>query len=159
MQDLDADEEMKEIGRLAVYYAISHNRIDLLKALINKKAVLNYNEPFYYKFIKRINVTGIYKLAARNDVIDKRYTPLMYACIFSRVEMIKLLIASGANPLIENNEGKIAEDYAKDFATTNTIQKLTAKWRKTHLGKKKKPSGLIIRKDKSIQRAHVLGTE
>lgn len=155
MQNLNADRRMKEIGRLAVYYAIAHNRIDLLKALIDKKVELNYNEPFYYKFVKKIDVKGVYKLAARNDVIDKRYTPLMYACIFGRVDMIKLLIYSGANPMIENNEGQKAMAYAKDSATSATIKKLTKEWYTARLENKKKTSGLVIEKDTSIKRASI----
>ena len=155
MQDLNVNRRMKEIGRLAIYYAIAHDRMDLLKALINKKVELNYHEPFYYKFVKQINVTGIYKLAARNDVIDKRYTPLMYACIFGRVDMMKVLVYAGANPLIENNEGKIARDYAKNIATTNMIEKLTKEWYLARVYKKKEKKGLIIEKDKSIKRASV----
>ena len=155
--DLDKDDRMKQIGKLAAYYAISHNRIDLLKALIDKKLVLNYNEPLYYKFVKQIKVAGIYKLAARNDVISKRYTPLMYACIFGRPAMIELLIASGANPLIENNEGRIAMDYAKDHTTSSTIKRKTNEWKKKYLKTKKEQKGVIIETDKSIQRATIFG--
>ena len=157
MQDLNKDSRMKQIGKLAAYYAISHNRIDLLKALISKKLELNYTEPFAYNVIKFIKVDGIYKLAARNDVIDKRYTPLMYACIFGRADMIKVLIESGANPLIENNEGRIAQDYAKDQATTRAITKATNAWKKKYLQTKREQKGLIIKKNKEVKRATIFG--
>ena len=157
MQDLNKDSRMKQIGKLAAYYAISHNRIDLLKALIAKKLELNYTEPFAYNVIKFIKVDGIYKLAARNDVIDKRYTPLMYACIFGRADMIKVLIESGANPLIENNEGRIAQDYAKDQATTRAITKATNAWKKKYLQTKREQKGLIIKKNKEVKRATIFG--
>lgn len=156
MKDFNENEEMKQIGKLAVYYAISHNRIDLLKALINKKLELNYNEPFFYKFVKQININGIYKLAARNDIIDKRYTPLMYACIFSRPEMVKLLIESGADPLIENNEGQIAQNYARDRATMDMIKRMTKSRQEQYL-KKKTSNNLIIEQDPDVKRATIFG--
>jgi len=157
MQNLDTDDRMKQIGKLAAYYAISHNEIGLLKALIQKKLVLNYNEPLYYKIVNQFKVDGIYKLAARNDVIDKRYTPLMYACIFGRTAMVQLLIDSGANPVIENNEGRIAQDYAKDNATARLIEKKTKEWQSKYLGKKKTQKGLIIDRNNNVKRATVLG--
>lgn len=154
MQNFDANPRMMKIGRLAAYYAISHNRIELLKAMIKKKLPLNHNEPIYYHIVKQVNVTGIYKLAARNDIIEKRYTPLMYACIFGRVEMVALLIESGANPLIESNEGRIAEDYSKDRDTYRVASKATKEWRQKYLQGKRKPT-LEIRKDTGIKRATV----
>jgi hypothetical protein len=148
---------MRQIGRLAAYYAISHDRIDFLKALIDKKLELDYVEPFTYKAIKFFNVDGVYKLAARNDVINKRYTPLMYACIFGKTEMIQLLLDSGANPIIENNEGMIAQDYAKDHASARVITKATKDWKKKYLLDKRSGKGLIIDKDNNIKRATILG--
>ena len=128
-----------------------------MKGLVDKKLELNYHEPFSYKFVSFIKIDGIYKLAARNDVIDKRYTPLMYACIFGRTDMIKLLVDSGANPLIENNEGRIAQDYAKDNATTRMINKLTREWRNKYLKGKQTQKGIVIKKNPNVKRTTIFG--
>ena len=157
LQDLNKNDRMMQIGRLAAYYAIAHDRFDLLKALIEKKLVLDYVEPFTYKAVMFFKVDGIYKLAARNDVIEKRYTPLMYACIFGKTKMIQLLIDSGANPLIENNEGMTAKDYAKDHATFRLITKATKNWKAKYLLNKKEQKGLIINNDDKIKRATIFG--
>lgn len=157
MQKLDANDRMKQIGKLAAYYAIAHNEIGLLNLLIKRNLELNYNEPLYYKIVNQLKVDGIYKLAARNDVIDKRYTPLMYACIFGRTAMVQLLIDSGANPLVENNEGRIAQDYAKDNATARLIEKKTKEYQSKYLGNKTKQKGLSIEQDKSVRRATIFG--
>lgn len=157
MQKLDANDRMKQIGKLAAYYAIAHNEIGLLNLLIKRNLELNYNEPLYYKIVNQLKVDGIYKLAARNDVIDKRYTPLMYACIFGRTAMVQLLIDSGANPLVENNEGRIAQDYAKDNATARLIEKKTKEYQSKYLGNKTKQKGLTIEQDKSVRRATIFG--
>ena len=71
--------------------------------------------------------------------------------------MIKLLVDSGANPLIENNEGRIAQDYAKDNATTRMINRLTREWRNKYLKGKQTQKGIVIKKDPNVKRATIFG--
>lgn len=156
MNDFDKNDSMKEIGKIAAYYAISHNSMDLLKALVAKKLPLNYKEPFSFRFVTVMKIDGLYKLAARNDIIDKRYTPLMYACIFSRAEMVEFLVDSGANPFVLSMEGQVAQDYAKDRATLEMMERKEKEWKNKYYTKKQKQPGLIIERDKSIKRDTIL---
>ena len=156
MPALDSSDEMKEVGKAAAFFAISENEIELVKALVAKGLQLNYKEPFSYRFAKLINVDGVYKLAARTDVIDRGYTPLMYACSYGHPEIVEFLMDSGADPFVESLEGQTASDYAKDAATSQMIERKTKELRKKYLKNKIEQKGLIIEKDKSIKRSTIL---
>ena len=147
---------MKEIGKIAVFYAISHNKLEMVKKLVEKKLVLNYKEPISYKMANLLNVNGIYKLAARNNLINKGYTPLMFACIYGHPEIVEFLIDSGANPFIESMEGQQAADYAKDLATSQMIKRKAEAFHKKQLTDKIEQKGLVIEKDESVKRATIL---
>ncbi|MBQ7403963.1 MAG: ankyrin repeat domain-containing protein [Lentisphaeria bacterium] len=155
MEDLNKDSRMKQIGKVAVYYAISHYKKRLLKALVDKKLELDYNEPLSFKLAKMTDIIGIYKLAARNDLIERRYTPLMYACIYGHPDMVEYLVNSGANPTIRSNEGQTAEAYAKDRATLEMIKRKTKEWHSVYLEGKKRQRGLVIEKDESVRRSTI----
>jgi ankyrin repeat protein len=59
------------------------------------------------------NVKRSIEYGADVNKIVRNMTPLMLAARFNHVEIIKILLANGAKPSIENEHGLKALDYAK----------------------------------------------
>jgi len=54
--------------------------------------------------------------------IVRNMTPLMLAARFNNVEIVKLLLANGAKPSIENSHGLRALDYARYAKSTESAE-------------------------------------
>lgn len=116
------DREFQPLGQAAMRIAISRNRLDWVKLLTERGVNLNKSLPLAFQAVKLINVEGVYKFLARNDVLDRGYTPLMWAAIYSRPKIAEYLVLQGSDISIVSNEGQRALDYANDTATRSAIR-------------------------------------
>ena len=91
---------------------------------------LNKTLPLAFRAARLINVDGAYKFLARNNVIDRGYTPLMWAAIRSRPEIAEYLVLQGSDVNALSNEGENALDYANDTATRSAIRSASRQARK-----------------------------
>lgn len=72
---------------------------------------------------------GVYKFFARNGIIDRNYTPLMWAARYSRPEIAEYLVLQGSDVMAISNEEMNALDYANDTATRSAIRSAQSKLR------------------------------
>ena len=110
------------LGQAAMRIAIEFNNKKWVEIITEKGLDLNRTLPLPFRVTIFLNIQGMYKMLARNDVIDKGYTPLMWAAIFKRPEIAAYLIEHGANIAVRSNEGQTALDYANDSETHRAIE-------------------------------------
>lgn len=110
------------LGQAAMRIAIDQNRLNWVKILVERGVDLNKSLPLAFKAVRLISVEGVYKFLARNDVIDRGYTPLMWAAIYSRPQIAEYLVLQGSDVSAISNEGRDALDYANDTATRSAIR-------------------------------------
>jgi ankyrin repeat protein len=68
---------------------------------------------------------------------DKGQTPLHNAVMRKRVDAVKVLLQHGADPTIQDNEGKTPIDHAREAGYTDIIKILTEKTTTGRTRKKK----------------------
>ena len=105
-------------GMSGLYYAIRHNRNNVVKLLLSKGAdpnlisgkssILNWAIKYNRQRIARFLIEYG---ANVNSIDNKSNSPLIYAARYNNLRMCKLLIDRGANPLYENSNEKRASDY------------------------------------------------
>ena len=122
--------EQQALGQAAIRIAIDRNRLDWVKILVERGVELNKTLPLAFRAARLINVDGVYKFLARNNVIDRGYTPLMWAAIRSRPEIAEYLVLQGSDVNALSNEGENALDYANDTATRSAIRSASRQARK-----------------------------
>lgn len=122
--------EQQALGQAAIRIAIDRNRLDWVKILVERGVELNKTLPLAFRAAQLINVDGVYKFLARNNVIDRGYTPLMWAAIRSRPEIAEYLVLQGSDVNALSNEGENALDYANDTATRSAIRSASRQARK-----------------------------
>ena len=71
-------------------------------------------------------VKKLIKLGADVNEFSGGKTPLMYAARFNKTEIIKLLIANGAQLKLKDKKGNSALDYAKHSNATDAATLLTS---------------------------------
>lgn len=142
------------LGQAAMRIAIEFNNKKWVEIITEKGLDLNRNLPLPFRITIFLNVQGIYKMLARNDIIDHGYTPLMWAAIFKRPEIAAYLIEHGANVGVRSNEGQTALDYANDSETHRAIMnaaKASAEKKKQEekkdSGKKESPADSSAKKE------------
>ena len=63
----------------------------------------------------------------KNARIDKQntimFTDLMAASVNGHADVVRLLLANGANPDLKNNEGKTAIDYAENSSVKRLLER------------------------------------
>ncbi len=115
-------DNFQPLGQAAMRIAINMNRLDWVKILTERGVNLNKSIPLALKATRLMNAEGVYKFLARNDVIDRGYTPLMWAAIYSRPKIAEYLVLQGSDVNIVSNEERNALDYANDTATRSAIR-------------------------------------
>lgn len=108
----DFDRGREALGLLIMKCAIDGKNQELVKALIRKKVPLNWSRSLTHDSLKRIKMHGLYRILVRKGVLDKRRSPLMWAALNNDLAMVKLLLASGADPLQKDENGNSAYDLA-----------------------------------------------
>ncbi|WP_316632498.1 ankyrin repeat domain-containing protein [uncultured Flavobacterium sp.] len=89
-----------------------------VKDQINSPA--NVASPLHYAVCEGDieSVKKIIKYGANVNKLSRDMSPLMLAARFNKFEIIKILLANGANPAMENEKGFIALNYA-EYAKAN----------------------------------------
>ena len=85
---LERDAAVNKTGWTPLHYAVTGSQLTIMKLLIEKYAFIDAQSP---------NGT----------------TPLMMAAMYGSNETVKLLIEEGADPLMKNQQGMTAADFAK----------------------------------------------
>ncbi len=123
MPPLDSSSDLQAAGQIAMRFAIKNNNLAVAEELVKKKLRLNTKLSLVFRAAEFVSTEGIYKLMARNGIVDNGYTPLIWACIMGRPEIVELLIKNGANPYIRSEEGKTAFAYANDAPTFDALKR------------------------------------
>ena len=116
--------------------AIDRNKLDWVKLLTERGVDLHNSLSLAYKATEVLNMEGVYKFFARNGIIDRNYTPLMWAARRSRPEIAEYLVLQGSDVMAISNEEMNALDYANDVATRSAIRSAQSKLRAQAAGKK-----------------------
>ncbi len=93
--------------------AIDENNLPVFRALLDKGPELNPEHTALYRFMRVINIDGLYKFSARNGVIQDGKTPLFWAAEKDNVPMIRELLRAGADPTRTDNAGNTPASYAR----------------------------------------------
>ena len=127
-----ADVNMKdEDGRTALMYAAYNGHVEVIKKLIEKGALVNQRDN-YGRTALMMASSGPYPQAAKllldnyadPNLADKaeQFTPLMYAAAEGHLEVVKILLAYRADPLLKDIDG----DNAQTFASRNGHNEVAA---------------------------------
>jgi hypothetical protein len=109
-------------GRTGLYYAVVYDQVKVSEYLLKRGADPNLTVSDYstLKWAIRYDRGRIARLlieygAEVNEADKKLDSPLIYAAGLNNLEICKILIDRGANPLYENQHEKRASDYAINF--------------------------------------------
>jgi len=94
-------------GKTPLYYAIQLNKHELVTTLLHRGADVNHT----YKSVKELNPNN-WSCEADTYIKHTKRTPLMHAAQHSDIEMIKLLLKSGARLNDIDEIGFTAYDYS-----------------------------------------------
>jgi hypothetical protein len=133
-------------GKTGLYYAIEYDQFKISEFLLNRGADPNLIVSDYstsYWAIKN-NRGRIVRLliehgAEVNSPDNKQNTPLIYAAEFNNLEICKILIDRGADPLHSNLKDKRASDYAF-FYTESPVYKYLLSMENQHENRDSIPS-------------------
>lgn len=130
--------EKPAIGLLIAKYAIKGRDQAIVSLLIDKKLPLNWELSRALKETKRVQVHGIYRIMVRNGILAKGRTPLIWAAMENDLEMVKLLIARGADPGQPDENGDRPYDMATDREVIRYLKKATTEYNQKQLEAKTK---------------------
>lgn len=119
-------------GKTGLYYAIAFNKIEICKFLLqngaNPNLIVSKYSTLYWaiKYNRKRIVRFLIEFGADvNETDEKQNTPLIYAAKLNNLNLCKVLIDRGANPLWLNLKGKQASDYTIYFENPLTLEYLT----------------------------------
>ena len=101
MKLIERDADINKPGWTPLHYAATNGHVEIMKLLLDKDAFINAQSP---------NGT----------------TPLMMASMYGSAAAVKLLLDEGADPLMKNEQGMTAADFAKKANRTDALQMLSA---------------------------------
>lgn len=104
----------RALGLAILYCAIRGGDLKTASALIDKQVPLNWDPSLALLATKRVQVHGAYRILVRNGLFSYRRTPLHIAALENNLEMVKLLVERGANPIQDDENGNSAYDLATD---------------------------------------------
>ena len=130
------EKDFQPLGQAAMTIAIDRNKLDWVKLLTERGVDLHNSLSLAYKATEVLNMEGVYKFFARNGIIDRNYTPLMWAARRSRPEIAEYLVLQGSDVMAISNEEMNALDYANDVATRSAIRSAQSKLRALKAEKK-----------------------
>lgn len=130
------EKDFQPLGQAAMTIAIDRNKLDWVKLLTERGVDLHNSLSLAYKATEALNMEGVYKFFARNSIIDRNYTPLMWAARRSRPEIAEYLVLQGSDVMAISNEEMNALDYANDVATRSAIRSAQSKLRALKAEKK-----------------------
>ncbi|WP_289659342.1 ankyrin repeat domain-containing protein [Flavobacterium panacagri] len=94
-------------------FAMASNQKPAIK---NQIETSSNSSSALHKAVCKGDLEGVKKIIEYGTNVNKiirNMTPLMLAARYNHVEIVKVLLANGANPYIENDHGFRALDYAK----------------------------------------------
>lgn len=115
------------IGLVAMRGAIRGKDKELAGYILDKKLPLNWNERTVRTLLRRINASGIYRLMARNELMDIKRAPLLYAAKENNLEMVEFLLEKGANIMQKDEKGYDALSLATDRHVVSFLKKEKAR--------------------------------
>lgn len=118
----DIDGELAA-GLLAMKGAIRGSDKKLAKYILDKKLPLNRDPHIARVILKRISTSGIYRLMARNEMLDIRRAPLLIAAKENNLEMVKFFLENGASALQKDEKGYDALSLATDRNVISFLKK------------------------------------
>ena len=121
------------VGLAAMKYAIDAGNLELVKAILAKKLPVNTDLSVIYRSLRFATLEGWYEILAENGVIDDGKTPLFWAAQKDQLEIVKYLLANGADPSARDHAGTSPEDYARKRETVRTIKDAAKKKREEQL--------------------------
>ncbi len=121
------------VGFAAMKYAIDAGNLELVKAILAKKLPVNMDLSVIYRSLRFATLEGWYEILAENGVIDDGKTPLFWAAQKDQLEIVKYLLANGADPCARDHAGTSPEDYARKRETVRTIKDAAKKKRTEQL--------------------------
>ena len=116
------------LGLIIMYHAVKGGDLKVASALVDKQVPLNWDPSLALRATRRIQVHGAYRILVRNGVFSYRRTPLHIAALENNLEMVRLLIGRGANPLQDDENGKSACDLATDQNVVRYLKNATKEY-------------------------------
>lgn len=98
---IERDADINKPGWTPLHYAATNGHTDIMKLLLDKDAFIDAQSP---------NGT----------------TPLMMAAMYGSTPAVKLLLDEGADPLMKNEQGMTATDFAQRANRGDAVQLLSA---------------------------------
>lgn len=127
-QDLSKATDAQNVyALLAMKHAVKAGNIHLAKNLIQRKLPLNRDLSIAYKSLKRVQLKNWHRTFARAGIISDGKLPLSWAAEKDDVEMIKLLLASGADPYCKDHYGAYPIEYTRKPGAHNTLKRAMQK--------------------------------
>lgn len=117
----------KSVIILGIALAMSANVSEASNIKLAVKHQINYSvalaSPLHYAVCDGDieSVKKFIKYGVDVNKVVRDMSPLMLAARFNKFEIVKLLLANGANPRIENEKGLRAIDYAEYAKATESI--------------------------------------
>ena len=123
LPDFNTGEATDLIGFLAMKHAVKARNIFLAGRILEKKLEINTKLSIIYKTMAVVDVEGIHKLLARNNIIDDGKNALFWAAEADDPEMIRFLLDHGADPLSSDNAGNRPLKYARRYESIRILRK------------------------------------
>lgn len=100
------------LGLMMMKSAIKGGDVKVVEKLIDQRVPLNRDLSLVLKGTRILQVHGAYRILVRNGLLSQGRTPLLWAAIENNLEIVKLLIERGADPLQPDENGNCADDLA-----------------------------------------------
>ncbi|KAI8947730.1 ankyrin repeat-containing domain protein [Xylaria longipes] len=123
-----------EIGSEQAVKVLLHNGVEPDSSDLNNRTPLSWaaesgNLAVVRQLLSQIETSGLIPMKGRQTVNskskDKNWTPLWYAALGGHVNVIKTLLEDGANPLVEDNEGRNLMKYLATIETSPASEGLS----------------------------------
>ncbi len=100
------------LGLMMMKSAIKGGDIKVVEKLLDQRVPLNRDLSLVLKTTRVLQVHGAYRILVRNGMLANGRTPLIWAAMENNLDIVKLLIARGADPLQPDETGNRADDLA-----------------------------------------------
>ena len=133
------DEPGEMPSRTPLIMATRNGNYKMVKLLLENVADVNYKDEenrTALHYAAKLGKASIVDLLLKNDADicamaeDNHHTPLMVATSFGNVDVVKLLLAHGANPFENNSLGHSAMDVANE-SDQKEIVEIFSEWKRT----------------------------
>ena len=127
--DLKQDASVELFCLQNMKLAIEKNNLPVFRALLAKGPSLNPTPTWVNRVMRQLNINGVYKFSARNNLIKDGKMPLFWAAENENLIMIQELLNAGAIPVSVDNAGNRPISYAKMRQTINLLTQAEKEYR------------------------------